>query len=58
MSTVKFHLKSFLKETFKSLLKWPLLKRNFAAEKPSLSSIPSKSFLKHQISKSVINLVM
>ena len=50
MSTIKFHLKSFLKR--------PLLKENFVAEKVSLSSIPSKSFLKHEISKSLLNLVM
>ena len=60
MSTIKFLLKSFHKETFKSFLrsKRPLLKETFAAEKVSLSSIQYKSFLKHEISKSLLNLVM
>ena len=32
-STVKFHLKSFLKETFESFLKQPLLKETLWQEK-------------------------
>ena len=54
----KISLKSFLKETFKSFLKRPPLKETLQQKKVSLSSIPSKSFLKHQISKSLLNLVM
>ena len=33
MSTIKFHLKSFLKETFKSFLKRPLLKETLRQKK-------------------------
>ena len=56
-STVKFHLKSFLKETFESFLKQHCLKK-LCGRKSFFKSHPFQSFLKHKISQSLITLVM
>ena len=57
MSTVKYHLKSFLKETFKSFLKRPPLKETLRHKKFPKAAFHPKVSLSMKF-KTLLNLVM